>query len=130
MTRGIARLGAAVVVVAALMVASAAWAWPPASRTTVELETEACTGPVAAVLSGEDGAVVFHGLNAGRYVIALPQDAGRMTVTVVEGGVGRTISGKLSPVTNGRRYAVGADGSKIVVAVASGGQVRLRLDGL
>jgi hypothetical protein len=129
MTRGTTRLGAAVAALA-LASASAASAWS-GSRPLVELERDDCAGPVAMVVAAADGSAVFHAVEAGRYVITLPPEAGALTLVVAEGGEGRWISGRLSPVTDGRRYAVGADGRRIVVAVArSGGEIRLRLDGL
>lgn len=127
MTRGTTRLGAAVAALT-LLSASGAWSW---SRPMVELEKDDCAGPVAVVAAAADGSAVFHGMDAGRYVITLPAEAGGLGVAVAEGGEGRWISGRLSPVTNGRRYAVGADGGRIVVAVTRpGGEIRVRLDGL
>jgi len=125
MTRGTTRLIAAVVALA-LLGAPAAFA---RGRQMVELERDSCAGPVAAVMSGENGVAVFHNLDAGRYVVTLPAEAGRVSVAVADDG-GRWISGRLSAVTDGRRYAVGRDGERIVVAVARGGAISVQLDGL
>ena len=126
MTRGIGRLIAAVVTLA-LLGAPAAFA---RGRSMVELERDSCAGPVAVVMSGENGVAVFHNLEAGRYVVALPAETGRVTLAVADDASGRWISGRLSAVTDGRRYAVDRDGQRIVVAVAHGGEIRIRLDGL
>lgn len=128
MSRRIARLGAAVAAVTALLAGSVAWA---GIRPMVELEKDSCTGPVAMVMARPDGSVVFHGMDAGRYVITLPAETGRVTLAVAEGGTGRWIPGRLSAASNGRRYAIGDDGEKIVVAVAErGGEIRIQLRGL
>ena len=128
MTHGIRRFGAAFAVVSALLAGSAAWA---GSRPLVELEKDSCAGPVAMVMAADDGSVVFHGLDAGRYVITLPAETGRVTLAVAEADTGRWISGRLSGVTGGRRYAIGEDGERIVVAVArGGGEIRIQLRGL
>ena len=124
MTRGMIRLGAVCAAVIVLA-GSAAWARP---ALTVELEKDSCAGPVAAVAAGAGGVVVFHHLDAGRYVISLPAEAGGVRLAVAEGG--RWIAGRLSAVSNGRRYALGEDGERIVVAVGGDGEVHIQLDGL
>ena len=124
MTRGMIRLGAVCAAVIVLA-GSAAWARP---ALTVELEKDSCAGPVAAVAAGAGGVVVFHHLDAGRYVISLPAEAGGVRLAVAEGG--RWIAGRLSAVSNGRRYALGEDGERIVVAVGGDGEIRIQLDGL
>ena len=128
MTRGMIRLGAvcaAVIVLAGPGAGSAAWARP---ALTVELEKDSCAGPVAAVAAGAGGVVVFHHLDAGRYVISLPAEAGGVRLAVAEGD--RWIAGRLSAVSNGRRYALGEDGARIVVAVGGDGEIHIQLDGL
>ena len=113
----------------AVIAASPALAW--SGSTMVELEKDSCAGPVAAVASGADGAAVFHGVEAGRYVVTLPADARGVAVSVSSSDSGRWMSGRLSGVTDGRRYAIGADGQRLVVAVArSGGEIRVQLDGV
>lgn len=126
MTRGIGGLIGAVAALC-LLGASAALA---GQRPMVELEKDSCAGPVAAVMTGEDGVAVFHNLEAGRYVVTLPAETGRVTVAVADDASGRWISGRLSAVTDGRRYAVAADGQRIVVAVGRGGEIRVQMDGL
>jgi hypothetical protein len=118
------RLGAVCAAVV-MLAGSAAWARP---ALTVELEKDSCAGPVAAVAAGAGGLVVFHHMDAGRYVISLPAEAGGLRLTVAEGG--RWIPGRLSAVSNGRRYAIGEDGERIVVAVGGDGEVHIQLDGL
>lgn len=124
MTRGMIRLGAVCAAIAALA-GPAAWARP---ALTVELEKDSCAGPVAAVVAGAGGAVVFHHLDAGRYVISLPAEAGGVRLAVAEGD--RWIAGRLSAVWNGRRYALGEDGERLVVAVGGDGEIHIRLEGL
>jgi hypothetical protein len=127
MTRGIGRLGAAVAALALLAgVAAPAWA---ARALTVELEKDSCAGPVAAVAARDDGTVVFHHLDAGRYVISLPAEAGGMTLAVSDPASGRWISGRLSAAADGRRYAIGGNGERIVVTVAGDGEIHIRLAG-
>lgn len=130
MTRGMIGVGAVCAAVIALLgpgAGSAAWA-RPGSALTVELEKDSCAGPVAAVAAGAGGVVVFHHLDAGRYVISLPAEAGDVRLAVADGG--RWIAGRLSAVSNGRRYAVREDGERIVVAVGGDGEVHIQLDGL
>lgn len=126
MTRGIGRLIGAVVALA-LLGAPAAFA---RGRQMVELERDSCAGPVAAVMTGENGVAVFHNLDAGRYVVTLPAEIGRVTLAVTDDASGRWITGRLSAVTEGRRYAIGRDGQRIVVAVPRGGEIRVQFDGL
>jgi len=126
MTRGKIGLGAVCAAVV-LLAGSAASAWP-GSALTVELEKDSCAGPVAAVAAGAGGVVVFHHLDAGRYVITLPAEAGGMRLSVADGG--RWVAGRLSGVSNGRRYALGDDGQRIVVAVHGDGEIHIQLDGL
>ncbi len=128
MTNGIRRIGAAFAVVSALLAGPTAGA---GSRPLVELEKDSCAGPVSMVMAAGDGSVVFHHLDAGRYVIALPAETSGVTLAVAEADTGRWIPGRLSGVTGGRRYAIGADGERIVVAVArGGGEIRIQLRGL
>lgn len=127
MTRGIGGLGAAIAALV-LLCAPAAFA---GARPMVELEKDSCAGPVAAVVSGSDGSAVFHGVEAGRYVITLPAEARGVTLSVSTSDSDRWVSGRLSAATDGRRYAIGADGQRIVVAMArGGGEIRVQLDGL
>lgn len=128
MTRQFARLGAIAAVAAALLAGSGAQA---GIRPTVELEKDTCAGPVALVMAGPDGSAVFHGLDAGRYVITMPAEVGALSLAVAEGDTGRWIPGRLSAAADGRRYAIGADGQRIVVSVSqSGGEVRIQLRGI
>lgn len=127
MTRGKIGLGAVCAAVV-LLAGSAASAWP-GSALTVELEKDSCAGPVAAVAARDDGTVVFHHLDAGRYVISLPAEAGGMTLAVSDPASGRWISGRLSAAADGRRYAIGGNGERIVVTVAGDGEIHIRLAG-
>ncbi|MBI5942000.1 MAG: hypothetical protein HY859_16410 [Caulobacterales bacterium] len=127
MTGAIARLGAAVAAVA-LLAGSAAWA---GSRPLVELEKDSCAGPVSMVMAAGDGSVVFHHLDAGRYVITLPAETSGVTLAVAEADTGRWIPGRLSGVTGGRRYAICAYCERIFGSVARGGcEIRIPLRGL
>ena len=128
MSKRTTRPGAAIAALV-LMALSAAPAWS-ASALMVELEKDTCAGPVAAVSAKADGSVVFHHLDAGRYVITLPAEAGGMTLTVADEAGGRWISGRLSAPSDGRRYAIGSNGQRIVVAVAGGGEIHIQLGGL
>ena len=130
MIRRTTRLGAALAALALLGAASAAFAWS-GQRTVVELEKDSCAGPVAAAAAGADGSAVFHEVNAGRYVISLPAEVRGVTLSVADSESGQWISGRLSSPADGRRYAIGDDGQRIVVAVArAGGEIRVQLDGL
>lgn len=126
MTRRTTRLGATVAALVLLGGASAL----AVTRPVVELEKDSCAGPVAAAMTAADGSVVFHNMDAGRYVVTLPAETGAMSVAVAEGGTDRWVSGRLSAVTDGRRYAVGSDGQRLVVAVTrGGGEIHVRLGG-
>jgi hypothetical protein len=99
-------------------------------RAVVELGRESCAGPVAVAATDTEGAVVFHNLAAGRYVISLPAETGGLAVAVVDSASGRWLSGRLSGVTDGRRYAVDESGQRIVVALVRDGDIRIQLAGL
>ena len=71
-------------------------------------------------------------MDAGRYIISLPAEAGSVRLAVLaDNDTGQWIPARMSAVSNGRRYAIGEDGQRIVVAVpGADGEIHIQLDGL
>ncbi|MDP1632740.1 MAG: hypothetical protein Q8L66_15095 [Caulobacter sp.] len=122
MTRGIVALTGAAVLLAA---SGAAWA---GQRAVVELGLDSCPSPTAVAATGADGAVVFHNLNPGRYVVSLDAGASGGAVVIDQLGSGRSVAGRLSAPEGGHRFAVDSGGRRIVVdVIRGGGEIRVQL---